>query len=272
MKTRANTGGRGAPPITMDSIVINNGHVIVKDEGRLVEDLTRLQMRFGFAYEKPGVAISISQMSANGVDTNVRSLAGDLRFDRGSIVARNLAIDTDRTSLVTTLSYTGPDDRLLDIRLEADRLSLPEIGRYSVPLPTSLWSRRCTSALAGRSRRSTWTWTSCPPPGRREGGRRTFGWCQSVEGRLDVRDINIAPLINRQEWKRALRDALISNGLSTHQINLNSPGRTSRAWIPGGERSRPGGLRTGPSSVRCEWRRVWRDGDGPRNVPLCCCR
>src|SRR5687767_7909825 len=42
VKTRQNTGGRGAPPITMDSIVINNGHLIVKDRGRIVEDLTRL--------------------------------------------------------------------------------------------------------------------------------------------------------------------------------------------------------------------------------------
>ena len=65
VKTRRNTGGRGAPPITMESIVINNGHVIVKDRDRLVEDLTRLNARFRFAYEKPGIAISIEQMSAN---------------------------------------------------------------------------------------------------------------------------------------------------------------------------------------------------------------
>ena len=73
----------------MESIAINNGHVIVKDRGRLVEDLTRLNTRFRFAYEKPGIAISIGQLSANAAETTVRRLAGDLRFDRGSIRARD---------------------------------------------------------------------------------------------------------------------------------------------------------------------------------------
>ena len=134
VKTRKNTGGRGAPPITMDSIAINNGHLIVKDRGRGVEDLTRLNTRLRFAYEKPGIAVSIGQMSASGVEMNLRKLAGDLRFDRGSIVARDLTIETDRTDLVTTVSYTGPDERLLEIKLDADRLSLPEVGRYFRPL------------------------------------------------------------------------------------------------------------------------------------------
>ena len=48
VKTRRNTGGRGAPPITMESIVINNGHLIVKDRGRVVEDLTRLNTQIPF--------------------------------------------------------------------------------------------------------------------------------------------------------------------------------------------------------------------------------
>ena len=64
----------------------------------------------------------------------VRRLAGDLRFDRGSVSARDLAIETDRTKLVTSVSYTGPQERLLDISLNAERLSLPEIGRYFRPL------------------------------------------------------------------------------------------------------------------------------------------
>src|SRR5687768_7514311 len=76
VKTRRNTGGRGAPTITMESIAINNGHLIVKDRGRLVEDLTRLNTRFRFAYEKPGIAISIGQLSAVASETTIRHLAG----------------------------------------------------------------------------------------------------------------------------------------------------------------------------------------------------
>ena len=45
----------------MESIAIKNGHLIVNDRGRLVEDLTRLNTQFRFAYEKPGIAISIRQ-------------------------------------------------------------------------------------------------------------------------------------------------------------------------------------------------------------------
>src|SRR5687768_8272569 len=76
VKTRRNTGGRGAPPITMDSIAINNGHLMVNDRGRLIEDLTRLNTRFRFAYEKPGVAITIGQLSAVASETTIRHLAG----------------------------------------------------------------------------------------------------------------------------------------------------------------------------------------------------
>ena len=63
VKTRRNTGGRGAPPITMQSIAITNGHIIVRDRGRSVEELTGLNTRFRFAYEKPGIAIAISELS-----------------------------------------------------------------------------------------------------------------------------------------------------------------------------------------------------------------
>ena len=73
-------------------------------------------------------------MSANGAEMTLRQLEGDLRFDRGSIVARDLKIQTDRTDLVTTLTYTGPNERQLEIHLDADRLSLPELGRYFRPV------------------------------------------------------------------------------------------------------------------------------------------
>ncbi len=49
-------------------------------------------------------------------------------------MARELEIETDRTDLVASVNYTGPHDRLLDIDLKADRLSLPEIGRYFRPV------------------------------------------------------------------------------------------------------------------------------------------
>ena len=119
----------------MESIVINNGHVIVKDRGRLVEDLTRLNTRFRFAYEKPGDRDRHWRDVGEG-RRDERAQAGGRspvrsRVDRR---ARSLAIRTDRSNLTTTSTTAGRQERLLDIQLDADRLSLPEIGRYFRPL------------------------------------------------------------------------------------------------------------------------------------------
>ncbi|HUP40633.1 MAG TPA: translocation/assembly module TamB domain-containing protein, partial [Vicinamibacterales bacterium] len=195
--------GRGAPPITMESIAINNGHVIVTDRGRLVEDLTRLDARFRFAYEKPGLAIRIGELSADAGEMAVRRLAGDFRFDRGSIRARDLAIETDRSKLVTAISYSGPQEKLLDITLDAERLSLPEIGRYFTPLATirlepavDLTAKGTLDALnmdvnvvssAGTARG--------PLVGHFGAGAKSLG------GRLDVNNVDMAPILNRAEWK-----------------------------------------------------------------------
>jgi TamB, inner membrane protein subunit of TAM complex len=203
VKTRQNTGGRGAPPITMDSIVFNNGHLVVKDQGRVVEDLSRLNARFRFAYEKPGIVVSIGQMSSTGPEMNVRKLAGDLRFDRGSIVARDLAIQTDRTDLVTNLKYDGPNDRRLDIQFDANRLSLPELGRYFRPVAAihldpavKVRGKGTLDALnmdvivvssAGDARG--------PLVGHFGSGRK------GLEGRLDVDNVDMAPILNRAVWK-----------------------------------------------------------------------
>ena len=203
VKTRRNTGGRGAPPITMQSIAINNGHLIVNDRGRRLEDLTRLNAQFRFAYEKPGIAISIGRFSADAGEMTVRRLAGDLRFESGSIRARNFAIETDRTKLVTSVSYAGPQERVLDIRLDAERLSLPELGRYFRPLATiklepavDLTARGTLDALnmdvdvvssAGTARG--------PLVGHFGSGPKSLG------GRLAIQNVDMAPILNREEWK-----------------------------------------------------------------------
>jgi hypothetical protein len=203
VKTRRNTGGRGAPSVAMESITINNGHVIVTDRGRLVEDITRLNTRFRFAYEKPGIAISIGGLSGEAGEMTVRRLAGDLRFDRGSIRARDLAIETDRSKLVAAISYSGPQEKLLDITLDAERLSLPEIGRYFKPLATikleptvELTAKGTLDALnmdvnvvssAGTARG--------PLVGHFGSGSKSIG------GRLNVTNVDMAPILDRAEWK-----------------------------------------------------------------------
>jgi autotransporter translocation and assembly factor TamB len=203
VKTRRNTGGRGAPPIAMESITINNGHLIVKDGVRLVEDVTRLNTRFRFAYEKPGIAISIGEFSGDARDMMVRRLVGDVRVDRGSIRARDIAIETSRSKLVTTVSYSGPDERLLEVDLDAERLSLPEIGRYFRPLATielepavDIKARGTIDALAMDVDVVSSAGTARGPlVGHFGSGSKSLG------GRLDVRDVDMAPILSKAEWK-----------------------------------------------------------------------
>ena len=135
VKTRRNTGGRGAPTITMESVAIKNGHLIVNDRGRLVEDLTRLNTQFRFAYEKPGIAISIRQFAADAGEMHVRRLAGDLRFDRGS-VQRARPGDRDRPHKTgdDASATAGRRSGCSTSRSTPSGSRLPEIGRYFRPI------------------------------------------------------------------------------------------------------------------------------------------
>jgi autotransporter translocation and assembly factor TamB len=203
VRTRRNTGGRGAPPITMESIAINNGHVIVTDRGRLVEDVTRLNTRFRFAYEKPGIAISIGELSADAGEMAVRRLAGDLRFDRGSIHARDLAIETDRSKLVAAINYSGPQEKLLDITLDAERLSLPEVGHYFTPLATIKLEPAVDLTAKGTLDALNMDVNVVSSAGTARGplvGHFGTG-AKSLGGRLDVANVDMAPILNRAEWK-----------------------------------------------------------------------
>ena len=233
VKTRRNTGGRGAPPITMNAITINNGHMIVKDRGRLVEDLTRLNTRFRFAYEKPGVAISIAQLSANTTDARLRRLAGDLRFDRGSILARDLAIETDRSKLTTSISYTGPKERLLDVELNAGRLSLPELGRYFRPLANITLEPAVVVKARGTLDALNMDVDLVSSAGAARGplvGHFGSG-TKSLEGHLDVRDVDMAPVLNRAEWKtRVTGRADFNWTFSPAEIDFKFAGPHVEGW------------------------------------------
>ncbi len=203
VRTRQNTGGRGAPPIAMSAVIITNGHVIVKDRDRLIEDLTSLNTRFSFAYERPGIAVSIGELSASGVETAVRRFAADLRFDRGAIDARDVRLETDRSKLAATVTYSGRQDRRLDLQFDAERLSLPELGRYFRPLAAirlePAVSVRGTGTLDALKMQvdvvSSTGKASGPLVGHFGSGPK------SLEGQLDVGDVNMAPILNRPEWK-----------------------------------------------------------------------
>jgi autotransporter translocation and assembly factor TamB len=203
VRARQNTGGRGAPPITMDAVVISNGHLIVKDRDRLIEDLTSLNTRFSFAYEKPGIAISIREMTARGVETAMRRFAADLRFDRGAIDARNVRIETGRSRLVATVAYKGPRDRRFEVQLNAERLSLPELGRYFRPLAGIRLEPAVNVSGTGTLDALKMQVDLVSSTGNASGplvGHFGAG-PKGLEGELDVRDVDMAPILNRPEWK-----------------------------------------------------------------------
>ena len=233
VKTRRNTGGRGAPPITMESIAINNGHLIVKDRGRLVEDLTELNTRFRFAYEKPGVAIAIREFSAGARGMDVRRLAGELRFDRGSVRARDLAIETDRSRLATTISYSGPQQRLLEVDLDAERLSLPEIGRYFRPLATIRLEPAVDLSARGTLDALKMDVNVVSSAGTARGplvGHFGTG-VKSLEGTLTVQDVDMAPVLNRAEWKtRVTGQADFNWKFSPAEIDFQFAGPHVEGW------------------------------------------
>jgi hypothetical protein len=196
------TPGRGAPPLTMESVVIHNGHVIVKDRGRVLDDLTGLNTQFRFAYHKPGIAIAIEELATRAEGLNVRHLAGHLRFDRGSIDARSLEIETDRTKLATTFNYAGADKRLLTIRLDADRLSLPEVGRYVRPVANIPLAPAVNVNAHGTLDALEMDVNVVSAAGSARGplvGRFGRG-AKKLEGRLEVRDVDMARILNREAW------------------------------------------------------------------------
>lgn len=202
VKTRKNTGGRGAPPLTMDAVTINNGHVIVKDRGRVLEDLLGVNTRFRFAYLKPGIQVLVGELTAASEDLTIRALAGDLEFDRGAVEVRDLRMETDRSKLATTITYAGSEERTLDIDLHADRLSLPEVGRYFKPLAgiklepaIDVKGHGTLDALKMDVKVVSSTGNASGPL------VGHFGAAPGLEGALAVQHVDMQPILNRREWK-----------------------------------------------------------------------
>jgi len=204
VKTRQNTGGRGAPPITMDAVTINDGHVIVKDRGRLVEDVTTLNTTFRFAYLKPGIQININQLSGHSPNVNVHTLAGDVTVDRGAVRVRNMAIETDRSKLVTTFELGGgatARDRTFDVDLHAERLSLPEVASYFSPLANINLDPAVDVKGHGTLDALAMNVNVVSSTGNAKGPLvGHFGDHAGLEGTLDVRHVNMEPILNKKEW------------------------------------------------------------------------
>ena len=142
-------------------------------------------------------------MTADAGETALRRLTGDLRFDRGSISARDIEIETDRTKLVTAIDYSGPDKRLLDIQLDAERLSLPEIGRYFRPLATINLEPKVNVKARGTLDTLNMDVDVVSSAGTARGPLvgHFNGSSKNLGGRLDVREVDMAPILNRAEWK-----------------------------------------------------------------------
>ena len=204
VKTRQNTGGRGAPPLTMNAVTISDGHVIVKDRGRLLEDVASLNTKFRFAYLKPGIEIGINQLSGTSPHVKVHSLSGDVGVDRGAMQVRNLAIQTDRSKLVMTVALSAGATaraRTFDVDLHAERLSLPEVAHYFSPLANinldpavDVKGHGTLDALAMNvSVKSSTGNARGPLVGH-------FGDNARLEGTLDVQHVNMQPILNKKEW------------------------------------------------------------------------
>ena len=142
-------------------------------------------------------------------------------------MARDLAIATDRTRLVTTVTYSGPKERLLDITLDAERLSLPEVGRYFRPLANIRLEPAVDVTARGTLDALNMDVNVVSSAGSARGplvGHFGDG-SKSLEGRLDVRDVNMAPILNREVWKtRVTGQADFDWAFSPAEINFKFAG------------------------------------------------
>jgi autotransporter translocation and assembly factor TamB len=207
VKTRKNTNGKGAPPLTIETLNVNNGHVIVRDQGRLLEDVTSLNTKLRFAYHKPGVEFDITQLSGRSPDVNIHKLAGNLRFDEGATHVGDLGVETDRSNFVTTFAWAGGSEplagRKFDVTLHATRLSLPEVGRFFKPLaginiePAVDVTAHGTFAALAMEVNVVSSEGNAHGPLVGHFGANPSG----LEGTLDVQHVDLQHIVNRPEWK-----------------------------------------------------------------------
>ena len=133
----------------------------------------------------------------------VRRLAGDLRFDRGSVSVRGPRDRDGSHKAGDIVSYNGPQERLLDISLNAERLSLPEIGRYFRPLANIKLEPAVDVKARGTLDELNMDVKVVSSAGTARGplvGHFGSG-PKSLGGRLDARDVDMAPILNKPEWK-----------------------------------------------------------------------
>jgi hypothetical protein len=209
VKTRKNTSGTGAPPLTIEALNVNNGHLIVKDRGGLLEDVMSLNAQLRLAYHKPGIEFDVSRLSARSPDVNIRKLAGTLRFGSGSTHVGDLAVTTDRSAFVTTFGWSGGGSsepfsrRTLDVTMHADRLSLPEVGRFFKPVAGINVEPAVDVNANGTFDALKMDVNVVSSEGNAHGplighfGRTPNG----LEGTLDVQNVDLLHLVNRPEWK-----------------------------------------------------------------------
>ena len=116
---------------------------------------------------------------------------------------------TDRSTLTTTVNYSGPQEKQLNVQLDADRLSLPEIGRYFRPLAAMTLEPSVHVRGQGTLDALNLDVDVASPAGSARGplvGHFGDG-PKKLEGRLEVRDVNMAPILNRPEWKTRVTGA-----------------------------------------------------------------
>ena len=209
---------------------------------------------------------------------HVRRLAGDLRFDRGSIRARDLAIETDRTKLVTSISYSGPRETAAR-HLAQCRAPVAAGDRPIFPPARDYQARACRRRESARDAR-------CAEHGRQRRlvcghGARAAG--RSLRQRAEeprraarrARRRHGADSQSTPSGRRGSPGRPTSRGRSARRRSIsNSPVRMSRASAirPRTSARRacmsPDSLHARLSALRRQRRRIRRHRDDARDLPF----
>ncbi len=207
VRARPNASGKGGPRLTIETLDINNGRVIVKDRGVVQQDVRALNTRMRFAYQKPGLEFDIARLSGRSDRINLTKLAGDIRLENGGIHTNELTLETDRTHAVVSFDLEGGVEprasRQLAAALHADPLSLPEVGVFLKPAAAMSLEPKIDVDAHG-------TLASLPmqvdlrsSQGAARGSLvgHFSGAHPTLEGTLDVQNVNLEKLVNKPAWR-----------------------------------------------------------------------
>ena len=195
-------GGKSRP-FTIGRIEITDGSLLLQPRNATARQIDRMALEASLAFRSPEWRIDLDRFS--GFETTagvpINELKADLTVGGPRLVVDDLVLATDRSRLSGHVSTeTDGERRLVDVALVGEPLSLEELRRYVPAMPASTLSPEITISARGELTDLTGSWKIRSTAGETSGDFKTSGRdeIERVEGRADVRQLNLAPWLARE--------------------------------------------------------------------------